>query len=167
MKKSINVIPVVDIFTFPVEKDQIPPGIFYGVESSTIPKGGWRGSESEVPKGGWRGAESEVPKGGWRASSPVLRDVYRTSTGHLFEFAFYLNQGGYYDCEILSMPDYGERDKSYHSTHRLSSNHGNEARICFGDNTNVTTLEDAKRWAGIWSEKSMVYILDGTEFPNE
>jgi hypothetical protein len=155
MKKSINVIPVVDIYTSPIEKDQIPPGIFYGVESSTIPKGGWRGSESEIPKGGWR------------TSSPVIRDVYRTSTGHLFEFAFYLNQGGYYDCEILSMPDYGEREKDYHSTHRLSSNHGNKARICFGDNAVVSTLEDAKKWAGIWAEQSMVYILDGTEFPNK
>lgn len=162
----VGTIPVVATTTYPIQNGQLSSGVFLGVESSTIPKGGWRGSESSIPKGGWRGTESEIPKGGWRISSPVLRDVYRTTTGHIFEFAFYMVRDSYYEIDILSMPDYGSRQTGQHETHRLESNHGNDTRICFGDNANVTTLEDAKKWAGIWAEQSMDYIINNNPFPN-
>lgn len=144
---------------------QLITGKFLGSESS-IPKGGWRILSNFLPKGSFRGSESAIPKGGWRTTSPVLRDVYRTTTGHLFEFAFYLVHDRYYEIDILSMPDYGSRDKGFHSTHRLGSNHGNSERICFGDDSIVATLEDARTWAATWSEHSMKYIISGTPFPN-
>ena len=140
-------------------------GKFLGSESS-IPKGGWRIFFNFFPKGGFRGSESSIPLGGWRETSPVLRDVYRTTTGHLFEFAFYLVNDRYYEIDILSMPDYGSRDTGFHSTHRLGSNHGNSERICFGDDSIVATLEDARKWAGTWAEHSMKYIINNTPFPN-
>jgi len=132
-----------------------------------IPEGEWCGIESEIPKGGWRGVESSIPKGGWRAPSPVARDVYHSTTGHLFEFGFYLVNNSHYEIDILSMPDYGNRDSSYHHTHRLPSNHGNESRICFGDDSVVSSMESAKQWAATWSEHTINYILENTPFPNE
>lgn len=136
------------------------------VQKCQLTSGTFMGTESTIPKGGWRGSESEIPKGGWRISTPVLRDVYRTTTGHLFEFAFYLVRDKYYEIDILSMPDYGSRDNGFHPTHRLKSNHGNDTRICFGDDTSASTLEDARKWAGIWAEQSMDYIINNNPFPN-
>ena len=158
-------IPVVVSITALYQNALLPSGIFWGAESE-IPKGGWRGAESEIPKGGWRGAESEIPKGGWRASSPVLKDIYRATTGHLFEFAFY-PVGGHYEIDILSMPSYGSRSTSLHATHRLDSNQGNDKRVCFGDDSSVSTLDEARTWAASWAEHTMKYINNGVAFPNE
>ncbi len=169
--------PVVVTETTQNQNSQLVSGKFLGVESSipkggwrgsesAIPKGGWRGVESSIPKGGWRGAESSIPEGGWRVAPPVLRDVYRTTTGHMFEFAFYLVNDRYYEIDILSAPDYGSHDTGYHATHRLGSNHGNTDRICFGDDSNVATLDDARKWAATWAEHTMKYIISGTSFPN-
>jgi|FLOH01.1.fsa_nt_gi hypothetical protein len=163
----VGPIPVVVTTTYPIQNGQLSSGIFLGVESSTIPKGGWREYESFIPKGGFRGSESEIPKGGWRFLTPVLRDVYRATTGHLFEFAFYLVRDRYYEIDILSMPDYGVRDSGDHPTHRLKSNHGNDTRICFGDDSSASTLEDAQKWAAKWAEQTMNYINHGIDFPNE
>ena len=124
-----------------------------------------KGGEGEIPKGGWRGGEGEIPKGGWRASTPTYRDVYRTNCGELFEFAFYLVNGSYYHVDILGMPSYRGRSESQHSSHRKDSIHGNDHRICVGDDSSLVSLEDAKHWACQWAEHSMAYINYGTPFP--
>lgn len=156
--------------------EEIPVGGWRGGEE--IPTGGWRGGE-EIPTGGWRGGE-EIPEGGWRASSSsfladllgtntsqksVVHDVYRTKDGrHYFEFVFYWT-GEYYDIDIFKMPSYGNRSKDLHDTHRLPSDRGGY-KICFGDPHLIDSLDEGRRWAGIWAECTMNYILYGNNFPN-
>ncbi len=117
----------------------------------------------ELPSGGFRGGEGEIPQGGWRAPST---DVYRSKCGkYYFEFEFHL-VGDHYQIDILKMPSYDNRSTDLHLTHRLSSDHGNEYRICFGDNSETNTLVKAKKWASVWSECTIRYIETGKHFPN-
>ena len=120
-----------------------------------------------IPIGTFHGAEGSIPSGGWRTFYPV-RDIYRDESGrHYFEFEFHPGAAGY-DIDIISMPDYPYDLRSdFHRTHRLSSRHGNDTRICFGDESEVATIEKAKQWASVWAECTIALIEDGTEFPNK
>ncbi len=140
--------------------EELPVGGWRGGEE--IPAGGWRGGE-EIPAGGWRGGE-EIPPGGWRA--PAVRDVYRTEDGtNFFEFVF-VPVNSHYEIDILRQPNYGNRDSGQHPTHRLHSSRGGY-RICFGDDSVVSSLDQAKHWAAVWAECTMNYILHGDAIPNE
>lgn len=138
-----------------------------------IPEGAFRGTESEIPKGGWRkipsgqfqGSESEIPKGGWRSERPV-RDIYRTNSGCYFEFEFH-KMSDSYDIDIISMPPYPASMKSdFHKTHRLNSRNGNVYRVCLADNSVANSLENSKKWAGVWAEHTVKLIEGGKNFPN-
>lgn len=119
-----------------------------------------------IPLGIFKGSEGVIPKGGWRSLFPV-RDIYRDNSGrHHFEFEFHPGTAGY-DIDIISMPEYpASLQTDFHRTHRLSSRHGNDTRICFGDESEVSTLEKAKQWAGVWAEHTVALIENGTRFPN-
>lgn len=95
----------------------------------------------------------------------AVRDVYRTNDGrHYYEFAF-VDKGSHFEANILNQPDYGSRDTGLHSTHRLESDHpGCSYRICFGDDSNVPTLNKVRTYAETWCEATSKYIDNGTRF---
>jgi len=110
-----------------------------------------------------------IPIGQFRSYSPVdgkvLEDVYTTSGGHEFTFNFVPSlNSDHYEIDIISQPDYGDQPDDSHSTHRLPSDRGG-MKICFGDDSVVSTLDGAKKWAGTWAELTMKYIEKGEEFP--
>jgi hypothetical protein len=121
-----------------------------------------------VPSGHFYGAEGSVPKGGWRQWFPPFKDVYRTIDGrHFFEFEFHSTNGGSIEIDIIQMPSYPSKyNDDLHNTHRLSSNHGNGFRVCFGDSSETSTVEKAKSWAGVWAEHTINLIENGIKFPN-
>jgi len=167
--------------------DEIPPGGWRS-GSDQIFSVGWRsGGGDEIPFGGWRAnfkggwltpssfSETEgqnalvpistpfesIPYGGFRSAI----DVYRTKTGNgYFKFRFY-RIGSYYEIDILAMPSYNSRATDCHSTHRLPERGG--YKVCMGDPRILTTLTEAKKWAAVWSELTMKYIMYGTSFPNK
>lgn len=124
-----------------------------------------------LPNGVFLGTESEIPPGGWRVSnlnpSYPTQDVYRSECGRChFKFGFYPT-GNIYEIDILQMPNYPSNLKSnLHRTHRLPSNHGNDYRICFGNDSNVNNIDNARKWAAIWSEHTVALIEDDIDFPN-
>lgn len=129
-----------------------------------LPSGGWRGDVEELPPGGWRGDVEELPPGGWR--STVFSDYYRSKNGKcVFHFAFY-PMDTRYDVDILEMPSYGTRSTTMHDTHRLKSRNGNDYRICFGDESIVSSIKTAKKWAAVWAECAVNYLESGKHFPN-
>ncbi|WP_319591936.1 hypothetical protein [uncultured Draconibacterium sp.] len=121
------------------EPELMVPGIFCGGE--------------EIPPGGWR-----VPISYWQS------DTYRTLDGcAFFDFGFF-DTGNHIEIDIVSMPGYGNRDSSLHSTHRLPSDRDGY-KICFGDES-VVEKSNARYWAAAWAELSWNYIKTGEEFPN-
>lgn len=103
-----------------------------------------------------------IPKGGFRSTD----DVYRTKFGNgFFKFRFYWI-GSYYEIDILAMPSYNSRLSDDHSTHRRKSARGGY-KVCFGDESFLTTLSEAKKWAGVWSELTMKYIIHGTQIQSD
>src|SRR5205809_73729 len=101
---------------------------------STCSNGG-----EEIPPGGWRSGGEEIPPGGWRS----VEDVYRTTDGkEIFKFRFY-PIGGYYEIDILAMPEYGSRSMDLIDTQRAPSDRGVQ-KIFLPDERIAKDLSTAK-----------------------
>jgi hypothetical protein len=86
---------------------------------------------------------------------------YRTLDGTKdYAFSFEATSDGTIRAYIESQPDYGERDRSLHATHRLQG--GGRYYICW--EPLPRTEEDARAVAARWGECTERYIKDGTRF---
>jgi hypothetical protein len=90
-----------------------------------------------------------------------FQDTYTTKLGTEFTFRFEFKDGNY-EVQILDQPSYGERDDNLHVTHRLKTDDG--FKICWTGSTPTAT--EAKRIAGLWSDLTERYVLNGELFPN-
>lgn len=103
--------------------------------------------------------------GGGTSPATSFTDTYRTECGNYF-FTFRFQQvGDHYEIDIVEMPSYGAQDTDPHRIHRISSSRGGY-RICFGDESVVSSPAEARKWAKAWAELTMNYIRSGIHFPN-
>ncbi len=73
----------------------------------------------------------------------------------------------YFEIDIVEQPEYGDRDAKTSITHFRGNSRGGKM-VCIGDYPESTpTIEDAKKWAGMWAKFTWRYIKTGKEFPNE
>ena len=118
--------------------------------------------ELKYEEANWDSCSGFIPKGVFNA---YIIDIYGCRNGRdSFEFGFYWT-GNYYEIDILEMPSYGSVSTDLHDTHRLPSNRGGY-RICFGKPRIINSMSAAKKWAGAWSELTIMYIREGIPFPN-
>ena len=92
------------------------------------------------------------------------RHYYRSVDGsQYFDFYFYnigLLRG--WRIYIIGHIDYGNRNASFHSTHRLHDHSGTYDYICW--NRRIASLKDAKRIAALWADTTALYIKNGGNF---
>jgi hypothetical protein len=87
--------------------------------------------------------------------------LYRASDGSCdYEFSFEEQTDGTWRPYIMNQPSYNGRETDQHSTHRLSD--GSRKYICW--DRLLETLEEAKKVAAIWADKTQEYIRSGTRF---
>jgi hypothetical protein len=89
--------------------------------------------------------------------------VYETSNGSIFEFSFERQLDGSIRAYIVRQPDYGSRDSSLHTTHRLKD--GERHYVCW--NTTLYTMTEVKNVAADWSKRTDRYIRTGKPFKPE
>lgn len=88
-------------------------------------------------------------------------DTYRTRDGSAhYTFRFREDSDGTWRVHILRQPSYGSRSDDAHSTHRLTDSEGHY--ICWDDD--ITSVQDAKRVAALWADKTQEYIRTGRRF---
>ncbi|MDV3000927.1 MAG: hypothetical protein N5P05_002533 [Chroococcopsis gigantea SAG 12.99] len=109
----------------------------------------------------------EIPIGGLRVEPAIIQDVYRTRDGNgYFTFRFHAVNNRY-EIDIVSIPggDYSQYGRSgeLHLTHRHHSSRGGH-RICIGDDSFITDLDTARKWAGLWAEETWKYLTRGELF---
>ncbi len=93
----------------------------------------------------------------------ATRDVYRTNDGKAyFEFDF-VKVGSRYEVDIKKHPSYNGRSTGQHETHRLNSSRGGY-KVCFANESTVTSLDKARTWVEAWSEGTWSYIKTGKRF---
>lgn len=63
---------------------------------------------------------------------------------------------------IISRIDYGSRDASSHASHRLHAPRETYPYICWAGR--ISTLEEAKAIASLWSDATALYIRNGGSF---
>lgn len=86
---------------------------------------------------------------------------YRTTDGSFdFKFNFEEQIDGTWRPYILNQPSYNGRETDQHSTHRLSD--GSRNYICW--DRQLETLDEAKKVAAIWADKTLEYIRSGKRF---
>jgi hypothetical protein len=108
----------------------------------------------------WNERSEEIPPGSFRAPRTA---TYRTNDGKAyFEFRF-VEDGSYWEIDILSAPSYGTRSSDLHSTHRLPSARGGY-RICLADPSDAHSVSKAFKFAESWSEMTWRYIQTGKNF---
>lgn len=89
------------------------------------------------------------------------RAYYRTSDGAAdYLFLFEEQPDGTWRAYIEQQPSYRGRATDAHSTHRLSD--GDRKYVCWTED--LRTLEDAKRVAALWADKTQQYIRTGAGF---
>jgi hypothetical protein len=86
---------------------------------------------------------------------------YRTKDGTAdYQFMFEEIFEGCWHIYIESQPPYRGRDEDSHSTHRLPD--GQRKYICWDGE--IETLDEAKKVAALWSDKTQGYIKTGKKF---
>lgn len=89
------------------------------------------------------------------------RAYYRTRDGAAdYLFLFEEQRGGSWRAYIEEQPSYRGRAEGAHPTHRLSD--GDGKYVCWTES--LRTLEEAKRVAALWADKTQEYIRTGREF---
>lgn len=92
-----------------------------------------------------------------------MRDTYKTNDGQaLFEFDFIQNRDSTYTVHIIRSPSYGSRSTNGHVIHRNGDN-----TICFGNPSEVNTLDKARKYSETWSEMTWKYIQTGVKFEDQ
>ena len=118
--------------------------------------------ELKYEEANWDSCSGFIPKGVFNASIIAIYDCRNGRDS--FKFGFYWT-GNYYEIDILEMPSYRYASENLHATHRLPSDRGGY-RICFGKPRIINSMSVAKKWAGAWSELTIMYIREGIPFPN-
>src|SRR5207248_122932 len=88
--------------------------------------------------------------------------TYITSNGNCYEFSYEVHrlENGRMRINILDMPSYGSRDTSLHKTQRAFN-----GIFHFVDLVSpLHSLEDAKKVAAFWAERTDQYIKTGRPF---
>ena len=75
-----------------------------------------------------------------------------------YGFSFEQQSDGTWRAYIEGQPSYHGRATDAHSTHRLSA--GTRKYVCW--TTPLETIEDAKRVAALWADKTQGYIRTGS-----
>lgn len=89
------------------------------------------------------------------------RAYYRTRDGAAdYLFIFEEQPDGTWRAYIEQQPSYRGRATDAHSTHRLSD--GDRKFVCWTEA--LQTLEEAKRVAALWADKTQEYIRTGRGF---
>ena len=89
------------------------------------------------------------------------RAYYRTRDGVAdYLFIFEEQRDGTWRAYIEQQPSYRGRASDAHSTHRLSD--GSRKYVCWTES--LQSLEEAKRIAALWADKTQEYIRTGTRF---
>lgn len=88
--------------------------------------------------------------------------LYQAGFGNLYEFSFERQEDGTYRAYIVDQPSYGNRDAKSTTTHRLID--GNRHYVCW--DTPLKSLEEAKKVAAAWADRTDRYILTGKRFDN-
>ncbi len=92
---------------------------------------------------------------------PNHRCFYRTSDGAAdFGFSFEQRSDGTWRAYITGQPSYQGRATDAHSTHRLPD--GGRKHVCW--TTELQSLDEAKRVAALWADKTQEYIKTGRGF---
>ncbi len=83
---------------------------------------------------------------------------YRTSDGSAdYKFSFEQQSNGIWRAYIEDQPSYRGRAEDAHSTHRLSD--GSRKYVCWTQPHR--SLDEAKRVAALWADKTQGYIRTG------
>jgi hypothetical protein len=86
---------------------------------------------------------------------------YRTADGSAdYKFSFEEQGDGTWRAYIESQPSYRSRATDAHSTHRLSV--GSRKYVCW--TSELRSLDEAKRVAALWANKTQEYIRTGKTF---
>ena len=105
--------------------------------------------------------EPEVEPPTTRSEMRRYRTTYRTSDGNAdYSFLFEEQADGSWRAYIETQPSYRGRATDAHSTHRLSA--GSRQYVCW--TSPLGSLEDAKRVAALWADKTQDYIRTGAGF---
>lgn len=89
------------------------------------------------------------------------RLYYRTKDGRAdYIFSFEKQYNGTWRVYIVGQPSYQGRSTDDHSTHRISS--GGRNYICW--TSSINSLDDAKKVAAAWADKTQEYIRTGNRF---
>lgn len=89
------------------------------------------------------------------------RDYYRTRDGlAYFHFSFEEADDGTWRAYIDQQPSYAGRATDAHSTHRLSD--GDRKYVCW--TSSLRSLNEAKKVAAFWADKTQEYIRLGRRF---
>lgn len=94
---------------------------------------------------------------------PIIQDVYRTNDGRAHFVFNFVPVDGCYEIDIKETPNYGARSTSLHDTHRLPSDRGGH-KVCFDDESLVTSITKARTWVEAWAEGTWKYIQTGQSF---
>jgi hypothetical protein len=88
---------------------------------------------------------------------------YRSSDGKAdYRFSFEEQPNRTWRAYILEQPSYGNRASDGHSTHRFSDEERKMTYVCW---TNpFRSLDEAKKVAAIWADKTQEYIRTGSKF---
>lgn len=105
---------------------------------------------------GLKALSASQNQGGERTKKRVY---YRTKDGQAdYGFSFEEQNDGSLRAYIESMPNYGSRSTSLHTTHRLPD--GNRHYVCW--NRELRNEEDLEKVVALWSDATQTYIKTGT-----
>ena len=99
-----------------------------------------------------------------KVDSGSYYNIYKTRDGkYYFMFRYILlPRRNTWDIDIMSMPSYGSRDKSYTTTHRLDSHRPDCAyKICVYADKAPKDLQSAMKLSMDWAELTYHYIKTG------
>lgn len=84
-----------------------------------------------------------------------------TDRGQCFEFKFrYIDLGGYWEIDIVELPNYRGRSTSAYIIHTLPSDRGGK-KICVATGHEPRTERDAKKLSMSWADLQAEYIKTG------
>ena len=89
--------------------------------------------------------------------------TYTTSNGNTYEFSFERQLDGSIRAYIVRQPDYGSRDSSCQTTHRLKE--GERYYVCW--TKNLYTMAEVKQVGADWAKRTDRYIKTGKPFKQD
>jgi hypothetical protein len=107
----------------------------------------------------------KIPVGSWKSPE---QGEYRTRDGRAY-FTFNFVKTGFlfarYEIDIVSQPSYGNRSQDLFITRRLHSDRGGYKVDLDDEESQASSLDNAKKRAGEWAEYTWNYICGGEDCP--